>query len=182
VARYVALLRGINVGRGNRLAMADLRTLLEELGFSDVRTLLNSGNAVFTAAGRTAASRHAADIRKVMVAKLGLDVLTIVKRQSEIDSAIDENPIAEGERDPARLLVAFAEDRGSLAALDAIRPLVRPPERFELGGHAAYLYMPSGLLQSKAGDALLGKLGRRCTTRNWSTLQKIAVALRSGSD
>src|SRR5262245_18172142 len=81
--RYVALFRGINVGKAKRIAMADLRALLEELGYRDVKTLLNSGNAVF--GGRAApADRHAARIRAAVAKQLGVDALVIIKSAEEV--------------------------------------------------------------------------------------------------
>ncbi len=70
-------------------------------------------------------------------------------------------------------LVAFTADARSLAALDAIRPLVARGEQFAIGAKAAYLLCPGGILKSKAGEALLGKAGRNATTRNWATVLKL---------
>lgn len=81
--RYVALFRGINVGKAKRIAMADLRTLLAKLGYTDVRTLLNSGNAVFTA-DTTASRELGATIRSAVHEKLGVDAHVIVKSAKEI--------------------------------------------------------------------------------------------------
>ena len=81
--RYVALFRGINVGRAKRIAMADLRALLGKLGYADVATLLNSGNAVFTANAEPAAT-HARRIREAVHTQLGVDAFVIVKSDKEV--------------------------------------------------------------------------------------------------
>lgn len=176
---FIALLRGINVGKANRIAMADLRTLLEGLGFTGVSTLLNSGNAVFRASqGRSAG--HAADIAAAITRQLQLKVPVIVKSAQELDTIASGNPWANTMIDSSRLLVAFAQDNTQLAGLDAIRKLVATPEEFVIGRHAAYLHCVSGILKSKAGNCLLGKAGQTVSTRNWATVLKLQ-ALASGT-
>ncbi|MBY0273834.1 DUF1697 domain-containing protein [Candidatus Binatia bacterium] len=172
---FVALLRGINVGKGKRVPMAELRALLGELGYADVVTLLNSGNAVFRAASGTP-GRHAGAIAAALRERLRVDVPVIVKQQRELAAIVAQCPIAVDEGQHARLLVAFAQDAQALRTLKAIEPLVVVPERFAIGRHAAYLLCPRGILESKAGEALLGKAGRAATTRNWATVMKLHAA------
>jgi len=169
---FVALLRGINVGKAKRVPMAELRALLSGLGYADVAPLLNSGNAVFRAARRTAA-RHAADIADAIASRLKVEVPVIVKSAKELATIIAENPVKAAVEEHARLLVAFAQDAKGLAALAVITPLVKPGERFVIGTHSAYLFCPKGIMESKAGEALLGKAGRTATTRNWATVLKL---------
>lgn len=178
MSRVAVLLRGVNVGRAKRVPMAVFRELLEELGFASPRTLLNSGNAVCDAPG--AASRdHALRIHDAITARLALDVPVIVKSAAEVDAIIRANPFAAQATDPSRLLVAFAPDAKALASLAPVEALVTSPEAFAVGKHAAYLWTPDGILSSKAGEALLGKLGRLATTRNWATVLKLAALLHS---
>jgi uncharacterized protein (DUF1697 family) len=172
VPRFIALLRGVNVGKAKRVPMADFRALLLGLGCTEVATLLNSGNAVFSAAG-TSATKHAANIAAAIAAQLGVEVPVIVKSAREMAAAVGENIIAGPVIDPSRLLVAFTPNAEVLAGLAALAPLVEPPERFVIGHHAAYLYCAAGILESKAAEALLGRLGKAVTTRNWATTQKL---------
>jgi uncharacterized protein (DUF1697 family) len=167
---FVALLRGVNVGGANRLPMAGLREMLLGLGYADVSTLLASGNAVFRCEGG-APPRLATAIGSALAETFGIRVPVIVKSAADLDAVVAENPFTAP--DPSRLLVAIAPDPPSLALLAAIAPLVAPAEQFLLGRHAAYLHCPDGILKSKAGDALLGKLGRGATTRNWATVLKL---------
>jgi uncharacterized protein (DUF1697 family) len=169
---YVALLRGINVGKAKRIAMADLRSLLGGLGYTDVVTLLNSGNAIFSAPKGSAAS-HAAVISKQIAAELGLEVPVLVKTSKELALSISECPFSIIEADHSRFIVAFAQDKMGLEAVKAIESLIEPDELFALGRSAAYLYCASGILESKAGKALLGKVGKGVTTRNWATVLKL---------
>ena len=178
--RFVALLRGVNVGRANRVPMAELRGLLEAQGYGDVRTLQNSGNAVFT--GKAGASRaHADRIRNGLSARLGVDIPVIVKSAQEMAAIEAENELAAAATDASRLLVAFAQDARALAGLAPIASLVVAPEQLHIGAHAAYLWCANGILQSKAGEALLGKPGNAATTRNWATVSKIGALLREGA-
>lgn len=177
---FVALLRGVNVGKAKRVPMADLRVLLNELGYTDVVTLLNSGNAVFRATKGTPV-KHAADIASAIATRLKVEVPVIVKSASELSAIVSENRLAEGAEDHSRLLVAFVQDSKELSTLAAIAPLVAPPEQFLVGKGAAYLHCVSGILESKAGAALLGKAGKAATTRNWATVLKLQ-ALASEPD
>jgi uncharacterized protein (DUF1697 family) len=179
VGRFVLLIRGVNVGKGNRVPMAELRTALEELGYTSVRTILNSGNAVFDSASRSPA-QLAADIALAIQARFGVVVPIIVKSAAEFGVIVGDNPIAPPESENSRFLVAFAMDPAKLQALEVLESLLLPGERLAITAHAAYLHCTAGLLESKAGEAILGKAGRGVTTRNWGTTLKLADLL-SGS-
>ena len=180
MTRFVALLRGVNVGSAKRVPMADLRALLSALGYTGVQTLLNSGNAVFDSPQR-ATTAHARSIQAAIAETLGVDTAVIVKSDKEIAAIESGNALASIVTDPSRLLVAFTGSADALLALGALSGLVRAPERLHLGEHAAYLWCASGILESNAGAALLGKAGRAATTRNWATVLKIASLLRQNS-
>lgn len=169
---FVALLRGVNVGKAKRVPMAELRALLGELGYTGVATLLNSGNAVFRAAKGTPA-RHAAAISTAIASRLNVEAPVIVKSARELSAIVAENTLAAGATDHSRLLVAFVQDPMTLSGFEDIEPLVVAPERLLVGKGAAYLHCASGILESKAGASLLGKAGRTATTRNWATVLKL---------
>ena len=169
---FVALLRGVNVGKAKRVPMAELRALLSGLGFTNVATLLNSGNAVFHAT-LGAPAKHAANIAAAISSQLHVDVPVIVKSASELATIVAENPIRAEDDEHSRLLVVFVQDAKALPGLAAIESLVVPPERFEIRKNAAYLLCAAGILESKAGAALLGKAGKSVTTRNWATVMKL---------
>lgn len=169
---FVVLLRGVNVGKARRVPMADFRVLLGELGYTEVVTLLNSGNAVFRATEGTPA-KHAVDIAGAIETRLKVEVPVIVKSASELSIIVSDNRLAKGAQDHSRLLVAFVQSSRELSTLAVIAPLVAPPEEFLVGKGAAYLHCVSGILESKAGAALLGKVGKAATTRNWATVLKL---------
>ena len=175
---FIALLRGVNVGKANRVPMADFRRLLEGLGYDNVVTLLNSGNAVFRAARGTPA-KLGADIAAALLQHLKVDVPVIVKSARELAGIVDGCPIKVPGTAHSQFLVAFVQQPKLLATLEGIAPLARPPERFVVGKQAAYLHCASGILESKAGAALLGKLGRATTTRNWATVLKLKALATS---
>lgn len=173
---FVVLLRGVNVGKANRVPMAGFKTLLEALGHTDVTTLLNSGNAVFSSSSRSPA-KLAAEIAAALQERFGVTTPVIVKSASEFRTIVDGNPIAPPEAEHSRFLVVFAMDPGRLAELDALQPLLHPGERLAVTAHAAYLHCAGGLLESKAGEALLGKARQGITTRNWGTTLKLCAVL-----
>jgi Uncharacterized protein conserved in bacteria len=160
--------------------MAELRDLLGDLGYTGVATLLNSGNAVFQAT-QEASAWHAAEIAGAIASRLRVDVPVIVKSAEELSAIVAENPLVNAAPDHSRLLVAFVQDPTSLSGIAGIESLVVPPEKFLVGRGAAYLHCATGILESKAAGALLGRSGKAATTRNWATVLKLQV-LASGSD
>ena len=171
---FVALLRGINVGKAKRIPMADLRALLAGLGYTNVTTLLNSGNAVFHAA-RGSPAAHASAISSAIAERLRLAVPVIVKSAKEFVAIAAANPMTGKSINPTRVLIAIAQDSSALSQLASIRARVRPPERFVLGRNAAYFHCPDGILKSEAAAGLWGKLNATITTRNLATVQKLLV-------
>ena len=174
--RFVVLLRGVNVGKANRIPMEEFRRLLQDLEFSQVSTLLNSGNAVFSCAGRSP-GEHARAIEAALHEGPGLSVQVVVKSSSEFDAAVAGNPILPPSEDHSQFLVAFTQEPQALEKLVVLASLVQPPERFVVGAHAAYLHCAGGILQSKTANALLGRAGLGVTTRNWATVLKLRQLL-----
>ncbi len=173
----MALLRGVNVGKGRRVPMAGLRRILDQHGCGDVRTLLNSGNVVFD--GRRAASaRVAQDVAAWIADGLHVEVPVVVKSATEFAAIVAECPYAPGALDPSRLLVACAQTQAGLQALRPLHELASAAE-FHLGERAAFLYCPDGILASRAADALARRYGHGVTTRNWATTLKIQALLQS---
>lgn len=177
----IALLRGINVGKAKRIAMADLRGLLEALGHGQVKTLLNSGNAVFEAnfkKGRSEAqelSRIAAEICAAVQAHAGFHSEVIVISGQTLREAMQDNPFPAAAAQASQFLLAFAPDADSLAALAPLQAQDWSPDQFALGQQAAYLWCSGGILESRLAKELLRQ--GMCTTRNWATLGKLLELL-----
>lgn len=170
--RHVALIRGINVGKAKRVAMADLRALVEGLGYRDVRTLLNSGNVVFTA---SASDRRdpAARIEGAMTKALGVSARVTGVTAEELAALVAENPLGKIATDPTRLLVTVLMDPADRKRL---LPLARQdwaPEAFGVGMRAAYVWCPKSMLESPLFTAVTRLLGDGATTRNWATITKL---------
>ncbi len=176
--RYIALLRGINVGKAKRVAMADLRALMESLGLTGVRTLLNSGNAVFDAKGGTAAG-HAKALKAAILAQTGVDCEVIVKSAADLAAAIAEHPLRHHADDDARLLVLFTQEASSLALLEPLEGDDWAPEALAVGTHAAWLWCANGIIESRVSKATGKLLGQRGTARNWATVKKLHAMAQS---
>lgn len=177
MARYVALLRGVNVGRANRISMARWRELLEAAGMSEVRTLLQSGNAVVTSALESAGDL-AGRIEADLLAHGDLAVRCLVIEADELRSAIDTNPMPEHAEDGAKLLcyVCSAELDAGLAAANHLDALA--PGDIVWQGRFVYQWCPEGVLHAPALMPVLERhLGVVATARNWNTFTKLAGLL-----
>lgn len=170
--RHVALIRGINVGKAKRVAMADLRALVEDLGYGDVRTLLNSGNVVFTVPAKSKGAA-AARMEEALTAKLGVSARFQVLSAAELATVVAENPLGEVADDPSRLLIAFLANPADLARLEPLAKQDWGADVLALGTRAAYLWCGGGILASKLPEAVGRVLGDAVTTRNWATVTKL---------
>jgi len=176
VTTYVALLRGINVGGHKPVAMADLRDLLTQLGLADARSLLQSGNLVFGANGRTAAQLERlleAEAEK----RLGLQTDFFIRTAKEWKGVVGHNPFRkEATRDPGHLVVMFLKDAPSASAVKALQGTITGPEVVRAGGKHLYIVYPDGIGRSRLTNALIDrKAGTRGTGRNWNTVLKLGV-------
>ncbi|MGK5044156.1 DUF1697 domain-containing protein [Janthinobacterium sp. GB1R12] len=178
-SQQVALLRGINVGRAKRVAMADLRKLLGDLGFADVRTVLNSGNVVYDG-GAVAPAEAAARIEEALVLKLGVAARVTVLSASQFAELVEQNTLAPA-ADAARLLTLVLNNPADVQRLAPLLQQPWQPEALALGRWAAYAWCPDGVLASKVVAALGVLLGDGVTSRNWATMQKLH-ALLNGAD
>jgi uncharacterized protein (DUF1697 family) len=175
--RYIALLRGINVGTAKRVAMADLREMMQGLGYGNVRTLLNSGNAVFDAAAGTAAA-HAKKLKAALLAQCGVDAEVIVKSAADVAAAIAEHPLKRHANHDSLLLVLFTQEPEALRGLNVLEKGDWSPEVFAVAAHAAWLWCPGGSAKSVLAAAVGKALGPIGTTRNWATVLKLDALAR----
>ena len=171
---HIALLRGINVGKNNRVPMATLRSLLGDLGYSDVRTHLNSGNAVFAVPGRQQPATVAKQIEAALLDETGLTLRVVVRSRKELADVVAKNPFADEATDPARFLVAFLAEPVSPARLRDVDAEALAPELFHLDRRELYLWLPGGIQNSPMMKVLADqKLGVATTARNWNTVTKL---------
>ena len=175
MSSYVALLRGINVGGHNRVPMAELRAGLAGLGYSDVRTHLQSGNVVFRAPV-AADDELEQSISDLLAAEFGLSVAVLVRTAEEFLAVFAGNPLETTE--PARLLVLFLSAVPEPARLAGIDPARYLPERFALRPTEIYLYCAVGIIESPLLKVFTDKrLGCAVTARNWNTVTRVAELL-----
>ncbi|GLZ81469.1 hypothetical protein Afil01_62760 [Actinorhabdospora filicis] len=174
MTRYAALLRGINVGGKKRVPMAELRDVLSGLGYTDVTTYLNSGNATFTATGD--AAELTLRVEEALAGHFGFPIDTLVVDGPYLRRVIAACPFPADELEGKQLHVTFlSEEPGErFAAVDAA---AYAPEDYRLGEKAVYLYAPDGLGVSKLGVELARPRlvkGLRATSRNWNTVKALA--------
>jgi len=172
VRTYIAFLRGINLGPNRRMAMADLRAWLAELGYADVRTHIQSGNVVF--GSNDSAAEVTRQLEKQIEAKAGFPVGCVVRTPAQLRKVIAANPFPDAD-DNAKLVVAFLSgplDPGRLAEVD---PDTFAPDRFHLGKTEIYLWYPNGIHPSKMPGVLLTdrRLGVSSTMRNWNVVTRM---------
>ena len=162
MATRIALLRAINVGGHRKIAMAELRDLMAELGFSDMQSILQTGNLVFSckALSGTALERH---LEIEAEKRLGFCAEFCVRSDRQWARVIADNPFpVEAERDPSRLIVLFLKKAPSASGVEALQAAIRGPEIVRGVGNSR---LTSSLIERK-----LGTLG---TGRNWNTVLKI---------
>lgn len=180
VQTLVILLRGINVGGHKRIRMAELRALLEGLGYEDVRTLLQSGNAVVRSGERPAATQTA--VHDAIQDQLGFDVDVVVRTGKELEAVVAADPFRERADDPKKYVVLFLTQKPDAAALKAVGEKDFAPEEFAANGRELYVWCPQGLQKSPLNVALAHKrVAPVATARNWNTVLKLRDMVRESS-
>ncbi len=172
---YIGLLRAVNLGPHNRVAMADLRALVAALGIDNPRTILQSGNVVFEGTAK-AASRLEAALESASAKALGTNVEFFVRSASEWTDIVAANPFRkEAKTAPGFLVLLCLKQAASATAVAALQKAIKGREVVRGGGREVYIVYPDGQGRSKLTPATIEKhLGCRCTARNWNTVLKLA--------
>lgn len=176
MATHIALYRGINVGGKNRVPMAQLRGIFEEVGATNVETLIQSGNVVFDAPAKKA--RLICDgVVAAVTAELGVSAPLVLRSGAQFAAAARAHPLGDAASAPKLFSVGFLSakpTKSQIAELDVERFL---PDAFAVKGSEIYLHFPNGIARSKLTVTYLDRvLGAVTTVRNWATVQKIAAA------
>lgn len=175
--RYVALIRGVNVGGKQKLPMAVFRELLASLGYADVRTHLNSGNAVFRA------DQHDTDvlagqIEQAIADAAGLDVRCLVRSRDELQAVIADYPLGDRATEGSKTMAHFLSAAPEPALLAEHDPCTLDPDTIVLGDRVIYQWCPNGVLKAPPVGGFVEKRWRvRVTARNWNTVTKLAALL-----
>jgi uncharacterized protein (DUF1697 family) len=172
VARLVVLLRGINIGSRNRIAMPALREALEEAGYEDVRTYVQSGNVVLSSG---ASAKHAAsDVERLIADRFGLEIAVVARTRNELAKVVDRNPLVRVAKDPKRYQVSFLEAKPAAKLVRELEDVAADKEKVVSIGREIYAWHPDGVARSKLWARLAGKdLGTTATARNWTTVTKL---------
>ncbi|MGS0684263.1 DUF1697 domain-containing protein [Nakamurella sp. GG22] len=175
---HIALIRGINVGTGNRVAMAALREMLAELGYSDVRTLLNSGNAVFRSDDSPKSVAQA--ISRGLAGELKVPAEVIVRSRDQLVRAMDADPIGPVATDGSRHFLGFLAERPSAATAKKVAEIGENadtgPDVARLVDDHLYLWCPNGISKATFKKQNWDKaFGTPVTIRNWNTVTKLVA-------
>jgi uncharacterized protein (DUF1697 family) len=170
VAQHILLLRGINLGARNRIAMPELRDALTAAGFEDVRTYLQSGNVVLA----SGASNVSGKVHTVIQEEFGLDIAVVTRTRAELAKIVERNPLADVAKDPKRYQVSFLDAKPSRDVVRRIEETADTKERVVVDGREIYAWHPDTIARSKLWALLAGQsLGVTATARNWRTVQKL---------
>lgn len=174
----VVFLRGINIGSRNRVPMAELRDVLTDAGFHNVRTYVQSGNVVLS--NTASPAQVARRCEEAIAAHFGLDIAVVVRTLDELAQVVRRNPLRDVATDPKRYQVSFLDAEPDPALVDKLEAAAAATERFEVIGREIYAWHPAGVARSKLWALLAGKgLGVTATARNWTTVTKV-LALADG--
>ena len=171
---YVALLRAVNLGARNKLAMGDLRDLLDDLGYDDVRTHLQSGNAVFRAGTRSARDVEK-QVEDAVGDRLGLDIRVLVRTAAHLRKVVATDPFGDRAHDHSRYLVGFCDRRVPAKALADLDASTFEPEELAAVGRELYVWLPKGSHDSRLLRSVTEKkLGLTMTMRTWRVVNRLS--------
>jgi uncharacterized protein (DUF1697 family) len=166
------LLRGINLGSRNRIAMPALREAFADAGFEDVQTYLQSGNVVLSSGG--AAQTVARKCEAVIADRFGLEIAVVVRTRADLAAIVRRNPLGDVAKDPKRYQVSFLDRKPAAEVVRKLEALAASGERLVAEGRELYAWHPKGVARSKLWAALAGRgLGVTATARNWTTVTKL---------
>lgn len=171
--RYALLLRAVNLGSHNRVAMPELRRVLAERGYGDVATYLASGNAVVSADSDDPAA-VGRDVEAALREAFGLDTEVLVRDHAELAAVIAGNPFPQALERPTSLHVVFLSHVPDPAVVAAIPHDVAAPDELRFAGRHVYLRYEHGAGRSKLGPDLFKRLDVVATARNWNTVTALA--------
>jgi uncharacterized protein (DUF1697 family) len=181
VAQHILLLRGINVGAHNRIAMPALRELFTSEGFDDVRTYLQSGNVVLSSAARADDVAHTCE--RLIAKEFHIDVSVIARTRAQLGKVVERNPLLKVATDPKRYQVSFLAEKPTRDVIRRVEEAAVPPEKVVSVGREIYAWHPDTIGRSKLWALLAGRqLGVSATARNWTTVTNLlALAAESRS-
>ncbi|MFD1773934.1 DUF1697 domain-containing protein [Paenibacillus rhizophilus] len=176
MGKYIALIRGINVGGNKIVKMQDLKTMLQSLGFQNVKTYIQSGNVVFDG-GETGEEALKESIEKGIRDTFGFDASVIIRTAEELEAAIANNPFELAEPEEfKRLYVSFLAGELTDEAMERLRPYEDGEDKLRVIGKEMYILYCTKVSDSPLFKVPLEKImGVSATSRNWNTVNKLAA-------
>jgi uncharacterized protein (DUF1697 family) len=172
VARHIAFLRGINLAGKRRVPMEKLRTTLEEAGYEDVKTVLQSGNVLLTSPAKPAKLER--DLAKTLHEAFGFDISVMVRTRNELAAVVAHDPFGGEANDPRRYQVSFLSSKPNPARVKELESAAVAPERAAVRGREVYAWHPGGVGRSELAKLITERrLGVEVTARNWRTVTKL---------
>jgi uncharacterized protein (DUF1697 family) len=172
-ATYVALLRGINVGGKNKLSMQDLVEMFVKAGCDNVRSFIQSGNVIFSAAPG-APERLPSLISTRITKRFGYKIPLVVRSAEQVGKVLSDNPFLKPGVAEEELRVLFLADMPASQRVENLDPNRSPPDAFKVRGQEIYLRLPNGAGRTKLTNQYFdSKLGTTSTSRNWRTVTKL---------
>jgi uncharacterized protein (DUF1697 family) len=179
VSAHVVLLRGVNVGSHNRIAMPRLRGALGEAGFEDVRTYLQSGNVVLRSDATPGQVER--ESKRCIHAEFGLEIDVVVRTAQELAEVVRRDPFGELASDHKRYQVSFLAAELKPAVAEKVAQTAAPAERVLVSSREIYAWHPEGVARSRLWALLAGRsLGVAATARNWSTVTSLLALVEEG--
>lgn len=176
--RHVVLLRGINLGRTNRIAMPALRAALSDAGFADVQTYVQSGNVVVDS--DRGADGLDDELHALLLARFDLDVAVVVRSAEDLAAVVAADPFGAVATDPKRYQVTFCSAAPEPEIVARLAAAAVGEERIVALGRELYAWHPDGVARSKLWAALARKgLGVVATSRNWRTVLTLLEMTRA---
>jgi uncharacterized protein (DUF1697 family) len=170
--RRIALLRGINLGPRNRIAMPELREALTEAGYQNVRTYVQSGNIVLDSDQKPAALERACE--RLIEERFGLEIQVVVRTRDELAEVVERNPLGDVATDPKRYQVSFLAEPLDPERVEQLNAVAADSERLVAAGRELYAWHPDGVARSKLWARLAGTgLKVKATARNWNTVETL---------
>jgi uncharacterized protein (DUF1697 family) len=173
VTAYAALLRGINLGPSNKIAMPALRALAVELGYEHVATYINSGNLTFTSTKKAATLER--ELAAAIKAEFGFSIDVAVRTKAQLAKAVAGNPYPDGE--PSKVTVAFLTKAAPATAEERVAAVATEHEPFTFAGLEVYVHYSDGIANSKLAVQFSKIIGVSATVRNIRTVAKILEQL-----
>ena len=179
--KYIALLKGINVGGNHKIKMDALREMCGKIGLENVKTYIQSGNIVFDSSVESPAAIEDA-IHQGIKDTFGFDIATLVLTEAYVKDTFANNPyLAENEAIDIKLLhVTFLKTEPAAELVEALNAMDFGTDEFKIIGTRAYLHFPNGYGRTKLTNAHFErKLKVEATTRNWRTVGKLSALIDS---